>query len=84
MTEDQVFVPRTRSERGLPEFNPDEENLAGSKVSAKVMEELKDALGDSPIGAMLMGFQYLVRAYTAVPFSASLFPSHSSSAGRLT
>jgi omega-6 fatty acid desaturase (delta-12 desaturase) len=60
MTEDQVFVPKTRSERGLPPLNPEGENLEGSRVSEKVMSELYDALGDSPIGATWGAFSYLV------------------------
>jgi omega-6 fatty acid desaturase (delta-12 desaturase) len=63
MTEDQVFVPRTRSQKKLPPFRPDQENLEGSQVSAQVMHELRDALGDSPIGAALGGFTYLVRIF---------------------
>lgn len=61
MTEDQVFVPRTRSERGLPAFKPEQETLEGSKVSTAVMNELYEALGDSPIGAFLGGMTYTVR-----------------------
>ena len=68
MTEDQVFVPRTRSELGLPAFNPAKEDLAGSSVSEEVMNELWDALGDSPIGAMYGSFRYLV----SIPVTLSL------------
>ena len=60
MTQDQVFVPRTRSELGLPAFDPAKEDLAGSSVSEEVMNELWDALGDSPIGAVYGSFRYLV------------------------
>ena len=67
MTEDQVFVPRTRSELGLPAFDPTKEDLAGSSVSEEVMNELWDALGDSPIGAMYGSFRYLVS--TLVPLA---------------
>jgi hypothetical protein len=65
MTEDQVFTPKTRSDIGLPAFNSEEENVEGSTVSARVMHELADALGDSPIVAAWTSFQYLVRASLA-------------------
>ena len=61
MTQDQVFVPKTRSQRGLPEFNPSKEELGGASVSEEVMRELKEAIGDSPIGAALGAASYLVR-----------------------
>lgn len=60
LTQDQVFVPKTRSERKLPEFDPTQEDLAGSSVSEKVMGELWDALGDSPIGAVFGPASYVV------------------------
>lgn len=60
LSQDQVFVPKTRSERKLPEFDPSQEDLAGSSVSEKVMAELWDALGDSPIGAVFGAAGYLV------------------------
>ena len=60
MTQDQVFVPSTRSELGLPPFNPNGEDLIGSRVSSEVMKELWEALGDSPIGAVLGSASYLV------------------------
>ena len=66
MTQDQVFVPRTRSERGLPAFNPDGENKLGSRVTEEVMRELWDALGDSPIGAMFGAGSYLVSYLTLI------------------
>jgi hypothetical protein len=71
MTEDQVFVPTTRAELALPAFNPEEETLEGSSISAKVMHELKEALGDSPLGAMAMSIQYLVRALCLSPIGPS-------------
>lgn len=61
MTQDQVFVPKTRSQLGLPAFDPTNENILGSSVSDKVKKELWDALGDSPIGATLGAAGYLVR-----------------------
>ncbi|KAI1793324.1 fatty acid desaturase-domain-containing protein [Ganoderma leucocontextum] len=65
MTQDQVFVPRTRSELGLPPFDPTKEDLAGSSVSEEVMNELYDALGDSPIGAVYGSLRYLVGGWPA-------------------
>jgi hypothetical protein len=61
MTQDQVFVPRTRSQRGLPPLNPNGENLIGTSISQEVMKELHEALGNSPIGAVLGPCSYLVR-----------------------
>lgn len=60
MTQDQVFVPKTRSERGLREFDPTQENLEGSSVTQEVMQELWEAIGDSPIAAMLGAASYLL------------------------
>ena len=60
MTQDQVFVPKTRSELGLPPFDPSKEDLAGSSVSEEVQRELWEALGDSPIGAIYGSLRYLV------------------------
>ncbi|TBU31801.1 fatty acid desaturase-domain-containing protein [Dichomitus squalens] len=65
MTQDQVFVPRTRSELSLPPFDPTKEDLAGSSVSEEVMKELWDALGDSPIGAIYGSLRYLVGGWPA-------------------
>jgi omega-6 fatty acid desaturase / acyl-lipid omega-6 desaturase (Delta-12 desaturase) len=61
MTQDQVFVPRTRSERGLSPLKPDGESLLGASISKEVMKELHEAIGDSPIGAVLGAGSYLVR-----------------------
>ena len=60
MTQDQVFVPKTRSQLRLPELDPSKENLEGSSVTQEVMKELYDALGDSPIGAIYGSLRYLV------------------------
>ena len=60
MTQDQVYVPRTRTQLGLPAFDPSQENLAGSSVSQKAMDELYEALGDSPIGTIYGSLRYLV------------------------
>lgn len=61
MTQDQVFVPPTRSERGLPPFDPTREDRLGASVTEDVKKELWEALGDSPIGAALGSASYLVR-----------------------
>jgi omega-6 fatty acid desaturase (delta-12 desaturase) len=60
MTQDQVFVPKTRSQLGLPHFNPAKENILGSSVSDEVKKELREAIGDSPIGAALGSATYLL------------------------
>jgi omega-6 fatty acid desaturase / acyl-lipid omega-6 desaturase (Delta-12 desaturase) len=60
MTQDQVFVPKTRSELKLPAFNPSGEDRFGYNVSEEVKKELWEALGDSPIGATLGCASYLV------------------------
>ncbi|KAI0087792.1 oleoyl phosphatidylcholine desaturase [Irpex rosettiformis] len=60
MTQDQVFVPKTRSQLGLPAFKPEEENLEGSSVSDAVANELWEAIGDSPLGATFGFFTYLL------------------------
>src|SRR5215469_4057820 len=43
MTQDQVFVPKTRSELRLPAFNSKGEDFHGSNVSAEVRKELWEA-----------------------------------------
>ncbi|KAI0635275.1 fatty acid desaturase-domain-containing protein [Trametes polyzona] len=63
MTREQAYVPPTRSELGLPAFDPNKEDRIGSKVSAEVQQELWEAIGDSPIGAMLSSFAYLVAGW---------------------
>jgi len=45
---DQVFVPATRSEKGLPAAKDDEE-LAGTSVAEHRQNELREALEDAPI-----------------------------------
>ena len=60
MTKDQVFVPRTRSQLGLPPLDPTREDVMGSAITDEVMEVLWDALGDSPLGAMFGVVGYLV------------------------
>jgi omega-6 fatty acid desaturase (delta-12 desaturase) len=61
---DQVFVPKTRSQVGLPPIDLEHENLLGSRVSDEVSKELYEALGDSPIGALLGSASYLVRYFS--------------------
>ncbi len=61
MTQDQVFVPRTRSQRGLSPINPDGESLLGGSIRKEVMKELYEALRDSPIGAVFKPGSFLVR-----------------------
>jgi hypothetical protein len=53
-------VPKTRQDLGLPTFDPSGEDSLGSTVSEKVKKELWEALGDSPIGAAILGAGYLV------------------------
>ncbi|KIK69594.1 hypothetical protein GYMLUDRAFT_212223 [Collybiopsis luxurians FD-317 M1] len=65
MTKDQVFVPPTRSQWGLKPFNPEQEDLLGSRVSEEVSKELWEALGDSPIGALLGSASYLLGGWPA-------------------
>ena len=63
MTQDQAYVPRTRSQLGLPPLNPEGETLSGANISQEVMKQLSDALGDSPIGTALRSGAILVRVY---------------------
>lgn len=63
LTNDQVFVPKSRSQIGLPPLDPSEEDILGSHVSEKAMNELREALGDSPIGAAITGASYLARVF---------------------
>ncbi|KAF8558310.1 hypothetical protein OG21DRAFT_1595455 [Imleria badia] len=65
MTQDQVFVPKTRSQLRLPTFDSTQENIFGSSVSDKVKAELWDAVGDSPIGATLGAAGYLLAGWPA-------------------
>jgi len=60
MTQDQVFVPQTRSEAGLKPLDPAREDRLGSRVTEEVKRELWEALGDSPIGAVFGSAGYLV------------------------
>jgi omega-6 fatty acid desaturase (delta-12 desaturase) len=66
MTQDQVFVPNTRSEVGLKPFDPAREDKLGSRVTEDVKRELWEALGDSPIGAVWGSAQYLVSRFSLI------------------
>lgn len=70
MTQDQVFVPKTRSQLGLPPLDPVREDAYGASVTEEVKRELWDALGDSPIGATLNAAAQLV-SLVAVNSTAS-------------
>lgn len=73
MTQDQVFVPSTRSDLGLPPLDPAREDLLGSRVTEEVKKELWEALGDSPIGSVLAPASYLVRILHESRFSLPYF-----------
>nr|GAT58469.1 predicted protein [Mycena chlorophos] len=60
MTQDQVFVPKTRSQVGLRPFDPKRDDRLGARVSAEVQKELQDALGDAPLGTFWNVFKYVV------------------------
>lgn len=45
---DEVFVPRTRKERGFPEIK-EEGELQGINISEMRQQEMREALGDAPI-----------------------------------
>ncbi|KAG8931098.1 hypothetical protein FRC01_001858 [Tulasnella sp. 417] len=49
LTGDQVFVPNTRSELGLPPLDPERENLEGTQVSLDLQQLFSEALEDAPI-----------------------------------
>ncbi|KAJ7506754.1 fatty acid desaturase-domain-containing protein [Mycena galericulata] len=63
MTQDQVWVPRTRTERGLRPFDPKRDDRLGARASEEVKKELWEALGDSPIGATLGVAMYLLAGW---------------------
>lgn len=65
MTQDQVFVPPTRSDIGLKPLDPSREDRLGARVSEEVKKELWDALGDSPIGATIGAATYLLGGWPA-------------------
>ncbi|KAK8858544.1 hypothetical protein IAR55_002773 [Kwoniella newhampshirensis] len=51
LTRDEVHVPRTRSQRGIPEIKEEGEFL-GVNVSEKRQSELRDAIDESPLGTL--------------------------------
>ena len=63
MTQDQVFVPHTRSRVGLPPLDVSREDKLGARVTEEVKQEMLEALGDSPIGTVLGAARYLVSLY---------------------
>jgi omega-6 fatty acid desaturase / acyl-lipid omega-6 desaturase (Delta-12 desaturase) len=63
MTQDQVFVPKTRSDRGLPPLDPSKEDILGASVVDEVKQELWEALGDSPLGATYGAATYLLAGW---------------------
>ncbi|TRM61050.1 fatty acid desaturase-domain-containing protein [Schizophyllum amplum] len=65
MTQDQVFVPNTRSEAGLPAFNAEKEDILGARVSEEIAKEFYEAIGDSPIAAMWGAMTYLIGGWPA-------------------
>ncbi|KAH7909908.1 fatty acid desaturase-domain-containing protein [Hygrophoropsis aurantiaca] len=65
LTQDQVFVPKTRSQLGLPALDPTKEDILGSSVTEEVKKELWEAIGDSPIGATLGAASYLLAGWPA-------------------
>lgn len=81
MTQDQVFVPPTRSELGLRPFDATKEDLLGARVISEVKQEMWDALGDSPIGAALQSASYLVSLSPSIIIKALILCINSSAAG---
>ena len=73
MTQDQVFVPSTRSELGLRPFDPSKEDLLGARVISEVKKEMWEALGDSPIGAALESASYLVSFHRQLLYQSTHF-----------
>jgi len=65
MLQDQVFVPKTRSQLGLPPLDPTKEDIAGASISDELKQELWEAFGDSPIGASLHCASYLIVGWPA-------------------
>jgi omega-6 fatty acid desaturase (delta-12 desaturase) len=68
MTQDQVFVPWTRSQMGLAPLDAARDDVLGANVSAAVQNEIWEAIGDSPIAAFLQCVFYLV-CTLSLPFS---------------
>ncbi|PCH40286.1 delta12-fatty acid desaturase [Wolfiporia cocos MD-104 SS10] len=68
MTQDQVFVPKTRSQLGLPAFDASKETIGGASVTEELKQQLWEACGDSPIGAGLAVAKYLFVGWFAYIF----------------
>lgn len=64
MTQDQVYIPRTRSSLGLPPLEVTKEDIHGQHVADDVKQELYEALGDSPLYSLLGMIKYLVSRTT--------------------
>jgi hypothetical protein len=88
MTQDQVFVPPTRSGLDLPPLDAAREDSTGEHVTKEVMAEMWEALGDSPISAAFMGALQLVglqmglQMWGKSDLGLTAVPSNSSSDGR--
>jgi len=65
MTQDQVFVPKTRSQLSLPPLDATKEDVLGANVSEEVKKELYEALGDSPLAAAFGAASYLLIGWLA-------------------
>jgi len=65
MTQDQVFVPKSRSQLGLPPLDTTKEDVLGANVSEEVKKELYEAIGDTPIAAALGAAAYLLVGWPA-------------------
>jgi len=74
MTQDQVFVPKTRSQRNLPAFDPTREDITGEHVSKEVMAEMWEALEESPLIGALGRFVGLHMLATDLPLT--ILPSN--------
>jgi omega-6 fatty acid desaturase / acyl-lipid omega-6 desaturase (Delta-12 desaturase) len=65
LTQDQVFVPATRSQLGLPKLDTEHEDVQGTSVSLKMQEELMEAIGDSPLVSGIRAAGYLIIGWPA-------------------
>lgn len=65
-TNDEAYVPATRSSMNLPAFEPSKEDLGGSSVAEEVQKQLREALSDSPIAAAVNSVIYLVRQHASL------------------
>ncbi|KAJ6484376.1 fatty acid desaturase-domain-containing protein [Mycena vitilis] len=60
MTQDQVFVPWTRSQVGLPPLDHARgDDILGGNVPAAVQNEIWEAIGDTPMAAFIKCTAYL-------------------------